>query len=128
MLPTARTPGFITRRGVRLGATYTVTFVTPEGETRLEVAADEYLLSAAHSTGLDLPFTCLQGWCITCAAKIEQGRVDQSEAFRIFPEDETAGYVLLCSAYARSDLRIRTHQKAQLRGLRHAHGLPAPEG
>ncbi len=113
---------------MRLAETYTVIFMTPTGETRLEVAADEYLLAAAHGTGLDLPATCLQGWCITCAAKIEQGRVDQSEAFRIFPEDEAAGYVLLCSAYPRSDLRIQTHQKAQLRSLRRAHGLPAPEG
>ena len=128
MLLTARTPAFTSRKGRPLGATYTVTFITPAGETSLEIAPDEYLLSAAHNRGLDLPFTCLQGWCITCAARIEQGRVDQSEAFRIFPEDEAAGYVLLCSAYARSDLRIRTHQKAQLRGLRHAHGLPAPEG
>ncbi len=109
-------------------ATYEVTFITPDGESRYEVAEDEYLLSAASRAGLDLPFTCLQGWCITCAARIEEGEVDQSEAFRVYPEDEAAGYVLLCSAYPRSSLRIRTHQKAALRVLRKAHGLPAPEG
>ncbi len=109
-------------------ATYEVTFITPKGETRYEVAEDEYLLSAASRAGLDLPFTCLQGWCITCAGRIEEGEVDQSEAFRVYAEDEAAGYVLLCSAYTRSSLRIRTHQKAALRVLRKAHGLPAPEG
>lgn len=92
------------------------------------VEEDECLLSAAAKAGLDLPFTCLQGWCITCAGRIEEGRVDQSEAVRVFPEDEEAGYVLLCSAYPRSDLRIRTHQKAALREHRRMHGLPAPEG
>lgn len=103
------------------GASYKVTFVTPEAETDVQVAPDEYLLLAAHRMGLELPFTCLQGWCITCAGRIEDGEVDQSEAFRVFPDDEAAGYVLLCSAYPRSDLRIRTHQKAQLRSHRKAH-------
>lgn len=107
--------------------TYKVTFLTPEGEIPLEVAEDEYLLSAASRAGIDLPFTCLQGWCITCAGRLEEGQVDQSEACRVFPEDEAAGYVLLCSAYPRADLRIRTHQRTALRAHRRAHGLPAPE-
>ncbi|MFQ5890965.1 MAG: 2Fe-2S iron-sulfur cluster-binding protein [Gemmatimonadota bacterium] len=111
-----------------MNATYEVIYITSEGETRFEVSEDEYLLSAASRAGLELPFTCLQGWCITCAGRLEEGRVDQSEAVRVFPEDEAAGYVLLCSAYPRSDLRIRTHQKAALRSHRKAFGLPAPEG
>lgn len=108
--------------------TYKVTFLTPERERLVEVKEDEHLLSAAATAGLRLPFTCLQGWCITCAGRLEEGHVDQSEARRLFPEDEAEGYVLLCSAYPRSDLRIRTHQKAALRAHRKAHGLPAPEG
>ncbi len=54
--------------------------------------------------------------------------MDQSEAFRVYPEEEAAGYVLMCSAYPRSNVRIRTHQKAALRDHRKAHGRPAPEG
>lgn len=111
-----------------MAGTYRVTFLTPDGERHVQVAEDEYLLSAAAKAGLDLPFTCLQGWCITCAGRVEEGEVDQSEAIRVFPQDEEAGYALLCSAYPRSDLRIRTHQKAALRERRRAHGLPAPEG
>ncbi len=128
MLPTVRTGRSITRKKAPRKASYKVTFVTPEAETDVQVARDEYLFSAADRMGLELPFTCLQGWCIPCAGRIEDGEVDQSEAFRVFPEDKAAGYVLLSSAYPRSDLRIRTHQKAQLRSLRKAHGLPAPEG
>ncbi len=128
MLLTARTERSITPREAPPRATYKVTFITPDGETDVQVAANEYLLSAAVKAGLDLPFTCLQGWCITCAGRIQEGKVDQSEAFRVFPEDEAAGYVLLCSAYPYSDLRIRTHQKAELRVHRKAYGLPAPEG
>jgi hypothetical protein len=42
----------------------------------------------------------------TNAGKILEGKVDQSEARRYYPEDPAAGFVLLCSAFSRSDLRI----------------------
>lgn len=108
--------------------TYHVTFVDGEREVRVEVPDDQYLLDAAAQAGLDLPYMCLQGWCTTCAGKVLHGRVDQSEALRVFPQDEAAGFVLLCSAFARSDLRILTRQKEQLRAHRQALGLPAPRG
>jgi ferredoxin len=109
-------------------ATYQVTFVTPEREVRTEAGSDQYLLDVAVAAGLDLPYMCLQGWCTTCAGKILQGEVDPSEARRFYVQDAQAGFVLLCSAFARSDLRILTHQKEQMRAHRQAHRLPAPRG
>jgi ferredoxin len=109
-------------------ATYRVTFVTPEREVTVEVGENEYLLEAANAAGLHLPYMCLQGWCTTCAGRVLEGRFDQSEARRYYPQDEAAGFVLLCSAFPRSDLRIRTHQKEQMRDHRRALGLPAPRG
>jgi ferredoxin len=105
-----------------------VTFVTAGREVEVPVSDDQYLLDAAVAAGLDLPYMCLQGWCTTCAGKICHGKVDQSEARRIFPEDDAAGFVLLCSAYPRSDLRIVTHQRDAMRAHREAHGLPTPRG
>ena len=115
-------------QGTKPLPTHHVSFVTPERELTIEVAEDEYLLDAATRAGLPLPFSCLQGWCTTCAGKVLQGRVDQSEALRVYAEDEQAGFVLLCSAYPRSDLRILTHQKEPLREHRNALGLPTPRG
>jgi ferredoxin len=109
-------------------ATYPVTFLGVSGEVRAEAADDEYLLDAAAAAGLDLPSMCLQGWCLTCAGRILEGRVDQSEARRFYPQDEEAGFVLLCSAYPRSPLRIVTHQKEAMRAHRRRLGLPAPGG
>ncbi|HXG11230.1 MAG TPA: 2Fe-2S iron-sulfur cluster-binding protein [Gemmataceae bacterium] len=109
-------------------ATYRATFITDGKEVEIAVRDDEYLLSAAVEAGLDLPFRCLQGWCTTCAGKLLEGQVDQSEARRLYPQDVAAGYVLLCSAFARSDVRILTHQKEQMRAHRRALGLPAPRG
>jgi len=108
--------------------TYRVTFVTDGRSVDTEVKDDQYLLDAAAAAGLELPSMCLQGWCTTCAARLLEGKVDQSEALRIYPQDEADGFVLLCSAFARSDLRILTGQKEQMRAFRRSHGLPAPRG
>jgi ferredoxin len=105
-----------------------VTFIWGAREVQIDVGESQYLLDAAVEAGLDLPYMCLQGWCTTCAGKILAGRVDQSEARRLFPEDEQAGFVLLCSARPRSALRILTHQKEQIRAHRLALGLPTPRG
>jgi ferredoxin len=108
--------------------TYQVTFVTAGQALTVAVGEGQYLLNAAVQAGLELPYMCLQGWCTTCAGRVLEGQVDQSEARRYYPQDEAAGYVLLCSAFPRSDLRILTHQKEQMRCHRRALGLPAPHG
>jgi ferredoxin len=109
-------------------ATYQVTFITGNRETTVAVRDDQYLLDAAVDAGLDLPYMCLQGWCTTCAGRLLEGKVDQSEARRYYPQDEAAGFVLLCSAFPRSDVRVLTHQKEQMRQHRRSLGLPAPHG
>jgi ferredoxin len=109
-------------------AVYRVTFVIGERDVTVEVGDGEYLLDAAVAAGLNLPHMCLQGWCTTCAAKVLDGKVDQSEALRVYPQDEAEGFVLLCSAFPRSDLKIVTHQSAVMRNLRRSLGLPAPRG
>ena len=109
-------------------AIFQVTFVTPAQEVQVAVPDNQYLLDAAADAGLDLPYMCLQGWCTTCAGRILHGKVDQSEARRYYPQDEAQGFVLLCSAYPRSDLRILTHQKEPMREHRRSLGLPAPRG
>jgi ferredoxin len=108
---------------------FQITFVTPGGQlVRTQAEADEYLFDVAARAGLDLPHMCLQGWCTNCAGRLLQGKVDQSEARRIYPEDEAAGFVLLCSTFPRSDVRVLTHQKEAMREHRQEHGLPAPRG
>ena len=105
-----------------------VIFLTPEDEVPLEVSDEDYLLDAAASAGLELDFRCLQGWCLSCAGRLLAGQVDQTEARRFYPQDAAAGFVLLCSAYARSDLRILTDQKEAMRHHRLVLGLPTPRG
>lgn len=111
-----------------MSETHPVTFIMPQEEVTIEVAEDEYLLFAAYNAGLDLPSMCLQGWCLTCAAELVEGEVDQRAARRYYEEDADAGFVLLCSAKPRSDLVIRPHAKAEMVEHRDEHQLPAPRG
>ena len=105
---------------------FQVILETPGGVRTLACAEDEYLWDAAAREGVSLPSICLQGRCLECAGRLIEGTVDQSSAATVFPEDDAAGFVLLCRAQPRSNVRIRTHQADQMRAHRLAHGLPAP--
>jgi hypothetical protein len=50
------------------------------------------------------------------------------DARRYYDEDERGCFALICTAKARSDLRLRTHRTAVMRRHRYAHGRPAPRG
>ncbi len=105
---------------------FRVTLVTQGRKRTIRCPASEFILQAALDQGLDLPYMCLQGWCVTCAGKILSGAVDQSASFRFYDEDARAGFVLLCTARPTSDLRIETHQKEAMRKHRLRRKLPVP--
>jgi len=58
-----------------------------------------------------LPNSCNAGVCTTCAAKVIEGQVDQSEGMGVSAELQAEGYVLLCIAYPRSNLKIETEKE-----------------
>lgn len=64
------------------------------------VADHETILDALEAAGLRLPYGCRYGACLTCAASLIEGAVDQSggRAFALRSEQRQAGYVLLCVA------------------------------
>jgi ferredoxin len=111
-----------------LTRTHNIRLILPDGtEPVLQVPEDEAILVAAFRAGLDLPSKCLQGWCLSCAGHVEGGgEWDQTDSRRYYPADREAGFILPCTAYARSDLVIRTHQRLAMRDHRDQHGLPAP--
>jgi ferredoxin len=99
---------------------------TPEGERNVECQHDEFIWNAAARQGILLPSICHQGRCLSCAGKLLSGTVDQTSANSYFAEDMEAGFVLLCTAKPRSDVRVRTHQQDQMGQHRTELGLPAP--
>jgi ferredoxin len=107
--------------------TFKVVLLMPDREATIKVRADEHIWDAAFAANIQLPALCHQGYCLTCAGRLEDGgEVDQSDSLASFPEDREAGFVLLCTGKPRSDLRIRTHQAGKMREYRKQKGLLAP--
>ncbi len=79
----------------------------------VEVSENQYILNAAEAAGLRLPVGCRYGVCITCAARLIEGKVDQSQAVALKPTQESMGYVLLCIAYPRSDCKFEVGVECQ---------------
>lgn len=109
---------------------HSVRLIFPDGtEKTISIPEDEPVLLAAFRKGIGLPSMCLQGWCLTCAGRVEEeGEWDQSASRRYFEQDRKSGFILLCTAKARSDLVVRTGQREAMRDERDRHGLPAPRG
>ncbi|HYH01312.1 MAG TPA: 2Fe-2S iron-sulfur cluster-binding protein [Terriglobales bacterium] len=106
---------------------YTVTLLTPEGERVIHAASDQHLWDEALAQGIKLPALCHQGWCLTCAGRLEgKGEVDQSDSIGYFQQDHATAFVLLCTGKPQSDLTIRTHQAIEMRRHRLRNQLPAP--
>jgi ferredoxin len=87
----------------------------------------EHIWDEAHAAGVNLPAICHQGRCLTCAGQLlAPGEFDHSDGVSYYPQDREAGYILLCTAKPRSNLRIRTHVQTEMRAHRKKFGLPAP--
>ena len=72
----------------------------------LEVGEDEPIFDACEKAGIDVPIACKYGGCITCAAKLIEGRVRQPNATAINKRQSQAGYILLCVARPKTDCVI----------------------
>ena len=95
-------------------ATYTVR-AEFEGEIHsFSCRADQTVLNAAEAAGITLPSSCCSGVCTTCAALISEGSVEQPDAMGVKGELQQQGYSLLCVAFPRADLTLKTGQEDAL--------------
>jgi ferredoxin len=80
----------------------------------VQVPEDRYILQTAESQGADLPFSCRNGACTSCAVRILAGEVAQPEAMGLSLDLRQQGYALLCVSYPRSDLEVETQEEDEV--------------
>ena len=68
-----------------------------------QVSGRRPLLDELRDQGVDLPYGCKYGGCITCAAKLIDGEIDQRAQVALNNRQIANGYVILCVARAISD-------------------------
>lgn len=85
--------------------THTVT-ISNRDDATFEVEARRSLLDSLREKGVDLPYGCKYGGCITCAARLTEGSVDQRRQVALNNRQIAEGYVILCVARATSDITL----------------------
>ena len=86
-----------------------------QGDASFEVSTRTSLLNSLRNAGVDLPYGCQYGGCITCAAKLIDGEIDQRSQVALNNRQLADGYVVLCVARPVSnctlDVGVESHDK-----------------
>ena len=89
--------------------------IANRGNAVYEVRGKKPLLDELREAGVDLPYGCKYGGCITCAGKLIEGEVDQRAQVALNNRQISDGYVILCVARAKSDcifeIGVESHDK-----------------
>jgi ferredoxin len=104
----------IPRRGLHIGhlavtgaATHTAEItIANRGGSSYTVSRRMPLLNSLEMRDVSLPFGCRYGGCISCAAKLLTGEVEQRNAVALNNRQIAQGYILLCVARPLSDCTI----------------------
>lgn len=92
----------------------TITIANRGGAT-YEVDHRKPLLNSLRDHGVDLPYGCKYGGCITCAAKLASGKVNQKAQVALNNRQINDGYVILCVARPLTDctleIGVESHDK-----------------
>lgn len=94
--------------------TYTITLANRDGAA-YQVDGRRPLLDSLRDQGVDLPYGCKYGGCITCAAKLLSGTINQRAQVALNNRQLNNGYVILCVARPTSDctfeIGVESHDK-----------------
>ena len=93
---------------------FTITLAN-QGGAAYEVDHRKPLLQSLCEQGVDLPYGCKYGGCISCAAKMISGKVDQKAQVALNNRQIANGYIILCVARPLTDctleVGVESHDK-----------------
>ncbi|HJO22041.1 MAG: ferredoxin--NADP reductase [Myxococcota bacterium] len=75
-----------------------ITVILDGQEHEVEYEAEERVLGAAHRAGLKPPFSCGEGYCSCCMAKLSQGKVRMVVNDCLTPDLLEEGWILTCQS------------------------------
>lgn len=78
------------------------------------VPDDRYILQSVENQSGNIPFSCRNGACTTCAVRVLAGQVHQPEAVGLSQKLRDKGYALLCVSYPRSDIEVETQDEDEV--------------
>ena len=84
---------------------FTITLANRDGAA-FDVDRRKPLLQSLLDHGVDLPYGCKYGGCISCAARLIAGKVDQRAQVALNNRQINDGYVILCVARPMSDCTL----------------------
>ncbi|CAM9089819.1 unnamed protein product [Discosporangium mesarthrocarpum] len=96
-------------------AEYTITVVEETGEeVAFKCDDDVFVLEAGEEAGVDFHYSCRGGACSTCAGKLLEGTIDQSEQTFLTDEQVEDNFILTCISYPKSDCKIQINVESEL--------------
>ena len=65
----------------------------------VDIKEGQVVLQAALDAGIDAPFSCRGGMCMTCRAKLTDGSVNMDKNYALTDSEVEEGYILTCQAH-----------------------------
>jgi ring-1,2-phenylacetyl-CoA epoxidase subunit PaaE len=69
----------------------------------VDIKEGQVVLQAALDAGIDAPFSCRGGMCMTCRAKLTDGSVNMDKNYALTDSEVEEGYILTCQAHPTTD-------------------------
>ena len=79
-----------------------------------QAESDQYILQSAEEKGIELPFSCRNGVCTTCAVRVQSGNLEQPEAMGLSSDLKKQGYALMCVSCPASDITAETQDEDEV--------------
>ena len=89
-----------------------VTIIMDGDEYPTQLLENETILEAAKRIGLDAPYSCQNGSCSTCRAKLLEGKVYMKTNFALNAADVATGFILTCQSLPLTDMLVVSYDQA----------------